>query len=146
MIITWDYNINDKMKLTTSLFGKYSMYSTSALGWNGNAADPRPNYYQNLPSAAYDVWDLTYSPTEDELADYNTRLENWTASKANRQLNWDYMHYANQQANAVGGECLYYVERRHNDQLTFNLGSSLNIEYNRYNKGTRICVKVCWKM
>jgi hypothetical protein len=46
------------------------------------------------------------------------------------------MYYANQQANATNGECLYYVERRHNDQLTFNLGSSLNIEYNRYNKGT----------
>ena len=136
MIITWDYNINDKMKLTTSLFGKYSMYSTSALGWNGNAADPRPHYYQNLPSAAYDVWDLNYTPTDDELADYNTRKEYWTASKANRQLNWDYMYYANQQANATNGECLYYVERRHNDQLTFNLGSSLNIEYNRYNKGT----------
>ncbi len=136
MVITWDYTINDKMKLTTSLFGKYSMYSTSALGWNGNAADPRPNYYQKLPSAAYDVWDLNYTPTEDELADYNARVEHWQSSKANRQLDWDYMYYANQQANATNGECLYYVERRHNDQLTFNLGSTLNIEYNRYNKGT----------
>lgn len=136
MVITWDYTINDKMKLTTSLFGKYSMYSTSALGWNGNAADPRPNYYQKLPSAAYDVWDLNYTPTEDELADYNARVEHWQSNKANRQLDWDYMYYANQQANATNGECLYYVERRHNDQLTFNLGSTLNIEYNRYNKGT----------
>ncbi len=136
MVITWDYTINDKMKLTTSLFGKYSMYSTSALGWNGNAADPRPNYYQKLPIAAYDVWDLNYTPTEDELADYNARVEHWQSSKANRQLDWDYMYYANQQANATNGECLYYVERRHNDQLTFNLGSTLNIEYNRYNKGT----------
>ena len=136
MIITWDYDINDKMKLTTSVFGKYSMYSTSALGWNGNAADPRPNYYQNLPSAAYNVWDLSYTPNDDELADFNSRVEYWQADKANRQLNWDYMYYANQQANATNGECLYYVERRHNDQLTFNLGSTLNIEYNRYNKGT----------
>ena len=135
-IITWDYKINDNMQLTTSLFGKYSMYSTTALGWNGNAADPRPNYYQNLPSAAYDVWDLTYTPTDDELADYNTRLNYWTSSKANRQLNWDYMYFANQQANAAGGECLYYVERRHNDQLALNLGSVLNIEYNKNNTGT----------
>ena len=136
VLFTWDYQINDKMKLTTSLFGKYSMYSTTALGWNGNAADPRPNYYQNLPSAAYDVWDLEYTPTDDEYNDYMTRYNYWKASKANRQLNWDYMYYANQQANAVGGECLYYVERRHNDQLAFNLGSTLNIEYNRFNTGT----------
>ena len=136
LLFTWDYKINDKMQLTTSLFGKYSMYSTTALGWNGNAADPRPNYYQNLPSAAYDVWDIEYTPTEDEYNDYMTRYNYWKASKANRQLNWDYMYYANQQANAVGGECLYYVERRHNDQLALNLGSVLNIEYNRYNTGT----------
>lgn len=136
VLFTWDYKINDKMQLTTSLFGKYSMYSTTALGWNGNAADPRPNYYQNLPSAAYDVWDIEYTPTEDEYNDYMTRYNYWKASKANRQLNWDYMYYANQQANAVDGECLYYVERRHNDQLALNLGSVLNIEYNRYNTGT----------
>ena len=135
-IITWDYKINDKMQLTTSLFGKYSMYSTTALGWNGNAADPRPNYYKNLPSAAYDVWDLDYTPTDDELAEYNAACDFWKASKANRQLNWDYMYFANQQANAVGGECLYYVERRHNDQLALNLGSVLNIEYNKNNTGT----------
>ena len=135
-LVTWDYKISDKMQLTTSVFGKYSMYSTTALGWNGNAADPRPNYYQNLPSAAYDVWDINYTPTDDELADYMARYDNWKASKANRQLNWDYMYFANQQANAVGGECLYYVERRHNDQLTLNLGSTLNIDYNRHNKGT----------
>lgn len=135
-VITWDYKINDNMQLTTSVFGKYSMYSTTALGWNGNAADPRPNYYQNLPSAAYDVWDVDYTPTEDEYNDYMTRYNHWKASKANRQLNWDYMYFANQQANAAGGECLYYVERRHNDQLTLNLGSTLNIEYNRYNTGT----------
>ena len=136
VLFTWDYKINDKAKLTTSLFGKYSMYSTTALGWNGNAADPRPNYYQNLPSAAYDVWNLEYIPSEDEIADYMTRYNNWTSSKANRQLNWDYMYYANQQANATGGECLYYVESRHNDQLTLNLGSTLNIDFNRFNTGT----------
>lgn len=135
-IVTWDFQINDKMKLTTSLFGKYSMYSTTAIGWNGNAADPRPNYYKNLPSAAYDVWDLTYTPTDDELADFTNLYNYWTSSKANRQLNWDYMYFANQQSNAVGGECLYYVENRHNDQLTLNLGSTLNIDFNKNNKGT----------
>lgn len=135
-VVTWDFQINDKMKLTTSLFGKYSNYSTTALGWNGNAADPRPNYYKNLPSAAFDVWDLDYTPSESELADFMASYNYWTASKANRQINWDYMYFANQQANAMGGECLYYVERRYNDQLAFNLGSTLNIDFDQYNKGT----------
>lgn len=136
LLLTWDFQINDKTKLTTSLFGKYSMYSTTALGWNGNAADPRPNYYKNLPSSAYDVWDLDYTPTESELENYTKLFNYWRESKANRQINWDYMYYANQQANATGGECLYYVERRHNDQLAVNLSSVLSIEYDKRNNGT----------
>ena len=136
VLFTWDYKINDRMQLTTSLFGKYSMYSTTALGWNGNAADPRPNYYKNLPSSAFDVWDIEYTPTEDELSDYMTLYNQWTSSKANRQLDWNYMYFANHQANAVGGECLYYVERRHNDQLALNLGSTLNIDFDQFNTGT----------
>ena len=136
VLFTWDYKINDRMQLTTSLFGKYSMYSTTALGWNGNAADPRPNYYKNLPSSAFDVWDIEYTPTEDELSDYMTLYNQWTSSKANRQLDWNYMYFANRQANAVGGECLYYVERRHNDQLALNLGSTLNIDFDQFNTGT----------
>lgn len=130
VLLTWDWEIDRDTKLTTSLAGKYSMYSTTALGWNGNAADPRPNYYQNMPSAAYDVWDINYTPTDDEVADWQQRYDFWKASKANRQINWDYMYYANTQANAVGGNALYYVEERHNDQLMLNLSSVLNHRFN----------------
>lgn len=135
-LFTWDWQISNSTKLTTSVVGKYSKYGTTALGWNGNAADPRPNYYQNLPSAAYNVWDLTYTPTDDEVADWQSRYDYWTASKANRQINWDYMYFANQQANAVGGNALYYVEKRNNDQMMLNLGSVLNHEFNKHNRIT----------
>lgn len=136
VLFTWDWQINSTTKLTTSVVGKYSKYGTTALGWNGNAADPRPNYYQNLPSAAYDVWDLNYTPTEDEVADWQQRYDYWKASKANRQLNWDYMYYANSQANAVGGNALYYVEKRNNDQIMLNLSSVLNHEFDNSNRIT----------
>ena len=136
VLLTWDWEITRETKLTTSLAGKYSQYGTTALGWNGNAADPRPNYYQNLPSAAYDVWSLDYTPTEDEVADWYRRYDYWKASKANRQINWDYMYYANQQANETGGNALYYVEKRNNDQMMLNLSSVLNHEFNNSNKIT----------
>lgn len=134
LLFTWDWKINRDTKLTTSVVGKYSKYRTTALGWNGNAADPRPNYYQNLPSAAYDVWDLSYTPTEDEVADWNARYNYWKASKANRQINWDYMYYANRQANATGNNALYYVEKRNNDQMMLNISSVLNHELNINNR------------
>ena len=134
VLLTWDWQINDKSKLTTSVAGKYSSYGTTALGWNGNAADPRPNYYKNLPSSAYDVWDLDYEPTESEIADWTQRYNYWKESKANRQINWDYMYFANRQANASGENALYYIEERHNDQMMLNLSSVLNHEFNNHNK------------
>lgn len=136
VLLTWDWQIDRETKLTTSVAGKYSRYGTTALGWNGNAADPRPNYYQNLPSAAYDVWDLKYTPTEDEVADWYRRYDYWKASKANRQINWDYMYFANSQANATGGDALYYVEKRNNDQMMLNVSSILNHELNNNSKIT----------
>ncbi len=54
-IATWDWNINDKMKLTTSVFGKYSMYKSTKLNYN-NAENPQPDYWKNLPSSYYDIW------------------------------------------------------------------------------------------
>ena len=140
-LVTWDYKINRETKLTTSAAVKYSIYGSTALGWNGNAADPRPNYYKNLPSAAYNVWDLDYYEDasnalsqEDNRAQWKELYDYWKASKANRQINWDQMYFANQQANATGEECLYYVERRHNDQLMLSIGSVLDHEFNKYSR------------
>ena len=47
VVASWNFNIKDDMKLVTSAGFKYTSYGTSALGWNGNAADPRPDYYKN---------------------------------------------------------------------------------------------------
>ncbi len=142
VLFTWDYQIDRETKLTTSAAVKYGIYGTTALGWNGNAADPRPNYYKKLPSSAYNVWDLSYydDPAhavekEDNIASWWELYNHWKASKANRQLDWDYMYYANQQANKAGGECLYYVERRHNDQLMLSIGSVLDHEFNKNHRG-----------
>ena len=53
-IATWDWEINDQMKLTTSVFGKYSMYKSTKLNYN-NAENPQPDYWKNMPSANYYV-------------------------------------------------------------------------------------------
>lgn len=139
-ILTWDWNIKDQMKLTTAAGFKYSMYSSTALGWNGDANDPRPDYYKNLPSSIFDV----YNPEENNgaylaehpyfLDQYNKQVEYWTSSKANRQINWDQMYYLNRQSLAQGGETLYYQERRHNNQMVFALNSTFNHEIDKHNK------------
>ncbi len=139
-ILTWDYNIKEDMKLTTALGFKYSMYSTSALGWNGDAYDPRPDYYKNLPSSIFDVHDpdknnpdyLAQNPFL--LEEYNQLKDYWLESKANRQINWDRMYHVNRQNEANGGEALYYQERRHNDQQVWTLNSTFKHDINEFNK------------
>ena len=141
-ILTWDWNIRDNMKLTTSAGFKYSMYSSTALGWNGNAYDPRPDYYKNLPSSIFNVYDSdinngTYLSEHPWFLDqYNSLYDYWTSSKENRQLNWDRMYYVNRQNEAAGGEALYYQERRHNDQMVGAFNTAFNHEVNAHHKYT----------
>ncbi len=130
-ILTWDFDIDDRTSLTTSLSGKYSMYASSALGWSGNAADPRPDYYKKLPSGQVDVW-TDDEFTDEEIAMWNETRDYWMSSKAHRQIDWDALYFANAQQKAVGGEALYYVEKRHNDQMAFNLASTLKRDMKEY--------------
>ena len=139
-ILTWDWNIADNMKLTTAAGFKYSMYSSTALGWNGDAYDPRPDYYKNFPSSVFDVYDPTINNGEFlaqnpwYLDQWNTLYDYWTSDKANRQVNWDRMYAVNRQNEAQGGEALYYQERRHNDQMVYSLNSIFNHEVNKNHK------------
>ena len=141
-ILTWDWKVNDKKKLTTAAGFKYSMYSSTALGWNGNAYDPRPDYYKNLPSSIFNVYDSemnnpTFLNSPEgawALEGWNKLYDHWTSSKANRQVDWDRMYAVNRSAAAQGDETLYYQERRHNDQMVATFNTIFNHEVNKHNK------------
>ena len=124
-ILTWDFDIDERTKLSTSFSGKYSLYASSALGWSGNAADPRPDYYKKLPSGQISGNVFNQPLSDEDVQTWQNAYDYWTSSKAHRQIDWDAMYYANAQQKALGGEALYYVEKRHNDQMTFNLASTL---------------------
>lgn len=139
-ILTWDFDIDKDTKLTTAAGFRYSMYSSTAIGWNGNAADPRPDYYKNFPSSIFNVYDEnqnneTYLGNNKYFLDQWQSLYNyWTGDKANRQIQWDRMYAVNRNEAAKGGEALYYQERRHNDQLMANLSATLNRSIDLRNK------------
>ena len=139
-ILTWDFDIDQNTKLTTAAGFRYSMYSSTAIGWNGNAADPRPDYYKNLPSSIFNVYDEnlnneTYLGNNRYFLDqWQTLYNYWTSDKANRQIQWDRMYAVNRAEAAKGGETLYYQERRHNDQLMANLSTTLNRTIDIQNK------------
>ena len=80
-LLTWDWNINNNTKLTTTLLGKYSMYKSTKLNYN-NADNPQPDYYKVLPSNFYDVWgNISRFKTPQALADWRTAYEWLSSSK-----------------------------------------------------------------
>lgn len=131
-IVTWDFDINERTKLSTSFSGKYSMYASSALGWSGNAADPRPDYYKKLPSGQISGNVFNQPLSDEDVETWQNAYNYWTSAKSHRQLDWDAMYFANAQQNTLGGEALYYVENRHNDQMAFNFGSTLKRDMDEY--------------
>lgn len=124
-LFTWDWDINDDMKLTTTVFGKYSMYKSTRLNYS-NSENPQPDYWKSMPSSFVDVWGTSASASG--IALWQTAYNYWTASKANRQINWDNLYEANRQNAILGGDALYYVQAKHNDNLMFNLASTLTTQ------------------
>lgn len=136
-LLTWDWKINNDMKLTTSLTGKYSHYKSTKLNYN-NGDNPTPDYYKNLPSNSYDVWNAwsesNTNQTDQCLANWNTAYNFLTASKENRQINFDRLYWANQSCNAQGVDAMYYIQAKNNDQLAFSLSSILNTQLSKSSK------------
>lgn len=124
-LFTWDWKIDKSSRLTTTLLGKYAMYSSSRLNYN-NSSNPAPDYYSGMPSYYFDV----YAPFDGDRDE--TAMRNWqaaydflSASKENRQVQWDRMYYANRMASLQGSDAMYYLQRYHDDQLSLSLASYL---------------------
>lgn len=132
-LLTWDFKIDDNTKLTTSLLGKYSMYSSTRLNYN-NATNPAPDYYSLMPSYFYNVWNTAGSDgtigsqASSDLAAWASARDYLMASKANRQINWDRLYYSNKIASAQGADAMYYQQAYHDDQLAFSLSSALHTD------------------
>ena len=123
-IFTWDWKLNDKNKLTTSLFGKYSWYSSTKLNYNG-ADNPHPDYWKRLPSSFYDVWGDNAMNSRQGYDDFITARDYLMSSKAVRQINFDQLIFSNQQASKQGADAMYFIQARHNDALNLTLTSTL---------------------
>ena len=123
-IFTWDWKLNDKNKLTTSLFGKYSWYSSTKLNYNG-ADNPHPDYWKRLPSSYYDVWGDNAMNSRQGYDDFLTAIDYLSSSKAVRQINFDQLIFANRQAAKQGADAMYFIQAKHNNALNLTLTSTL---------------------
>lgn len=86
LILSDELKLNAKSRLSTSVYYQFGRTGNTNLNWN-NAADPRPDYYRNLPSYSYNGG---YTETGDAM----TSL--WSANDpTTTQLDFDQMYFAN---------------------------------------------------
>ena len=124
-LFTWDWNIDDDTKLTTTLFGKYGMWSNTRLSYNGGT-NPEPDYYSLMPSFNFNVWNPGGSFRDDaSMLGWQAAYDFLSASEDNRQIQWDRLYYANSVMAAAGQDAMYYLQREHEDQLSLTLASTL---------------------
>ena len=119
-LVTWDYNIRENMKLTTSAFLKFAEYKSTRLNYSGT--NPHPDYWKRFPSYNYDVWGRDGDYTYDADA-FWASYDNWQ-DKYYRQINFDELYFANTQLNKIGADAIYWIEARHNNHLMSNLSST----------------------
>lgn len=118
----WD--INEQSKLNSSVSYSFGKGGSTALNWF-SGADPRPDYYRNLPS---------YYASDPEQ--YATYLDLWQNNLDYNQINWDRFYISNtnnmytvENVNGISGNNVYglrsnyILEERRNDHSQINLNS-----------------------
>ncbi|MCB2197187.1 MAG: TonB-dependent receptor [Bacteroidetes bacterium] len=120
IMLNYEWDINSKMDLATTVSYSFGRDGNTALNW-GDAPDPRPNYYRNLP----------YYNRDDPFYD------GWNQ----QQVDWDGLYFANSDeyfvvedvdgidGNDIGGiRSKYMVENRRIDHNQISANVKLNYE------------------
>lgn len=123
------FDINKKTKLNSTLYYSFGKGGSTRLNWN-NAADPRPDYYKNLPS---------YFNDPNQTLEFATASAAWQSGDPTvTQLDWDQMYFANSknlftQTNVDGiagndktfNRAKYIVEEQRQDVSHYGFTTSL---------------------
>ena len=132
--LTWYWTPSQKTQLTTTAFYFAGPGGQTALEW-GEAADPRPDYYKNLPS--YLINHAT------STAEYEEALQSWIDRDPKvTQIDWDGLYLANMNHNATiynangiegntvsGRASKYIVAERHYDKMQTGTASFFKHEF-----------------
>lgn len=123
------WKLNNSTQITNSASYLFGKTSTSSLNWY-KAADPRPDYYRNMPSYFYDsLYSMQQPDGTIFYAQVDEMVANAWRNDANvSQINWDNLYQQNHLANLDGEQAHYIIEDRHNDQAQLNLNTVINHE------------------
>lgn len=135
MMLNHYFKINSTTNLNTSLFYTFGKGGQTRLNWY-DAADPRPDYYRNLPSYYYNPADI---------ATYELYSQLWQTDVNTQQLNFDQMYFANSKnlhsvldANGIKGNTVtgnrakYIIEEYRSDVQQYGFNTTFNHQLNDY--------------
>ena len=142
---------NSKLKINTTAYYWFGKGGSTSLEW-GEAADPRPDYYRNLPS--YYLYRLNNGDEGYTWEGYEAYKQQWIEDENMHQIDWDALYATNirtlktvNNANNTEGNTIqgrfskYIVEQRRQDKNQAGLTSSFNYELNpniHFNGGVKI--------
>ena len=85
--LTWYWTPSHRTQFTTSLFYMAGPGGQTSLEW-GEAVDPRPDYYRNLPSY--------FASHSHSTAEYESQMQAWlNRDPSVTQIDWDALYNAN---------------------------------------------------
>lgn len=133
VMINWIWKPKMGTKLNTGLAFRSNNYSSSALNWY-QAADPRPDYYRNLPSYfAPDVDPDLYPDVYASQVAQQDFVRDWWSVKAHRQIDWNALYQVNllnrnqfDRDPELVGHSTYILENRHSNFNAYMLNSYLD--------------------
>ena len=122
------FDISKKTHLTSSLYYTFGKSGNTRLNWN-NTADPRPEYWKNLPSAFE-------TPGDEALFAQQTAL--WESQNpTTTQLDWDHFYFANSKnlftlenvngtgASVTGNRAKYIIEEQRSDVYDYGFNTAV---------------------
>ena len=122
LLLNYDWSINDKSSLETSIGYQFGEMGNSRLDYAGGA-NPSPAYYQDLPS---------YFLADDDGPDYEGAYIAQENFINNGQINWNRIYDANLTNNQANLNAAYvlYEDRVDDAQLTINSAYNFQINEN----------------
>lgn len=136
--LTHYWTPDDSWKVNTTAYYWFGKGGSTALEW-GEAADPRPDYYRNLPSYYKYMLDLKKDGYTQE--GYEAYIRQWIDDENMHQINWDNLYAANERnlrtvnninggtGSITGYASKYIVAERRQDKNQSGLTSSFTKEF-----------------
>ncbi len=133
--LTWYWTPNRRTEFNTTAFFIAGPGGQTSLEW-GEAVDPRPDYYRNLPSY--------FSTHAHSTAEYEAQMQAWLDRDPSvTQIDWDGLYNANRNhlftvvnANGTEGNTItgaaskYILAERHYDKLQMGNATYFKHEFN----------------